>query len=103
MNPPRVRIRPLHVQPQTFALDDLGNVAVKELGYLCRSYIGLAQHRSDRRDGRDAFAQCSGQSILPVLAGVIGGSGRLARHDLQRVTPRKLQIMQTNVPQSAHG
>ncbi|HMF86522.1 MAG TPA: hypothetical protein VK575_00475, partial [Gemmatimonadaceae bacterium] len=59
--------------------------------------------RRNGGDGRDTLTQCSGQSIFPVLAGVIGGSGRFARHDLQRVTPRKLQMMQTNVPQSAHG
>jgi hypothetical protein len=37
------------------------------------------------------------------LFGVNGGSGRFATHCLHKVTPRKLQMMQTNVPQSAHG
>ena len=103
MDPAGIRVGALHVEPQAFAFDDLCDVAVEQLRYLCRSYIGLAEHWSDRCDGRNAFAQCSGQSIFPVLAGVSGGSGRFARHALQRVTPRKLQMMQTKVPQSVHG
>src|SRR5258708_4956477 len=31
MHPPRIFVRSLHVQPQTFPLDDLSDVAVKEL------------------------------------------------------------------------
>jgi len=49
------------------------------------------------------LTQCSGQSIFVDLLGVNGGSGRFATHFLHSVIPRKLQMMQTNVPQSAHG
>src|SRR3954469_21188240 len=103
MYPTRVTVSAFDVQPESFALDYSRDVAVKELRYLSRSYVGLTQHRRDGGDGRDTFAQCSGQSILPDLVGASGGSGRFARHDLQSVTPRKLQMMQTKVLQSAHG
>jgi hypothetical protein len=103
MNPPGVLVRALHVKPESLPLDHLRDVPVKQLRNLGRSYIGLAQHWCDRRDGCDALGQCSGQSIFVEVLGIIGGSGRFARHVLHSVTPRKLQMMQTKVPQSAHG
>src|ERR1700741_34299 len=99
MHPALITVGAFDVQPKSVALDDVRDVAVKKLRNLCGSYIGIAQHRCDGRDGGDALAQCSGQSTF-VGPGVSGGSGRFARHDLQRVTPRKLQMMQTKVPQS---
>jgi hypothetical protein len=77
-------------------------VPVKKLRYLRCFYIRITQHRRNGGACRDALAQCSGQSIFGV-AGPSGGSGRFATHSLQSVTPRKLQIMQTNVPQSEQG
>ena len=103
MNPAGVSIRAFHVKPQPIPLHDLCNVAVKKLGHLRGSYIGLAQHRRDRRDGGDALGQCSGQSIFVEVFGASGGSGRFARQDLQSVTPLKLQMMHRKVPQSVHG
>jgi hypothetical protein len=103
MNPPGVFVRALHVKPESLPLDHLRDVPVKQLRNLSRSYIGLAQHWCDRRDGCDALGQCSGQSIFVELLGISGGSGRFAAHALHSVTPRKLQMMQTKVPQSAHG
>jgi hypothetical protein len=103
MNPPGVLVRALHVKPESLPLDHLRDVPVKQLRNLGRSYIGLAQHWGNRRDGCDALGQCSGQSIFVEELGIRGGSGRFARHVLHSVTPRKLQMMQTKVPQSAHG
>jgi hypothetical protein len=91
------------VKPESLPLDYLRDVPVEQLRNLCRSYFGLAQHWCDRRDGCDALCQCSGQSIFVEPSGMSGGSGRFVRHVLHKVTPRKLQMMQTKVPQSAHG
>jgi hypothetical protein len=76
---------------------------VKKLGDLGCLDVGLAQHGSDCRDGSNAFAQSSGQSIFGIRLGVSAGSGCLAAQALHSVTPRKLQMMQMNVPQLVQG
>jgi hypothetical protein len=103
MHPARITVGAFDVQPQTSALDDQRNVSVKQLRYLGRSDVGLTQHRRDGGDGGDVLAQCSGQSIFGERLGVNGGSGRFATQLLHSVIPRKLQMMQTKVPQSVQG
>jgi hypothetical protein len=103
MHPTGISVGAFDVQPQPFSLDDQRDVAVKKLRYLGRSYVRLTQHRRNRGDGGDVLAQCSGQSIFSDLVGVKGGSGLLATQLLHSVIPRKLQMMQTKVPQSVHG
>jgi hypothetical protein len=103
MDPASVLVGAFDVEPQSSPLDHLRNMPVKELGYLRSSDVWLTQHRRDRGDGRDTLAQCSGQSIFFGVLGVIGGSGRFATQSLQSVIPRTLQMMHTNVPQSAQG
>src|SRR4030088_2364967 len=102
MHPAGISVCALDVQPQPFSLDDQRNVAVKKLRYLGRSYVRLTQHRRDCGDCGDVLAQCSGQSTGGG-GGINGGSGRFATHSLQSVIPRKLQMMQTKVPQSVQG
>jgi hypothetical protein len=102
MNPTGISVSAFDVQPQPVSLDDQCDVAVKELRYLCRLDVWLTQHRRDRGDGGDVLAQCSGQSIGGG-GGVNGGSGRFATQVLHSVFPRKLQIVQMKVPQSAQG
>jgi hypothetical protein len=101
--PALISVSTFHVQPQPLSLDDEGDVAVKKLRYLGRSYVRLTQHRRNCGDGGDVLAQCSGQSIFGERLGVNGGSGRFATQLLHSVIPRKLQMMQTKVPQSVQG
>jgi hypothetical protein len=102
MHPARISVSAFDVQPQPVPLDDQRDVAVKKLRYLGRLNVWLTQHRRDRGDGGDVLAQCSGQSIGRGV-GVNGGSGRFATQLWHSVIPRKLQMMQTKVPQSAQG
>jgi hypothetical protein len=103
MHPALIPVGAFDVKPQAVSLDDERDVAVKKLGYLRSPYVRLTQHRRDCGDGGDVLAQCSGQSIFGERLGVNGGSGRFATQLLHRVIPRKLQMMQTKVPQSVQG
>jgi hypothetical protein len=103
MYPTRIFVSTFDAEPQSLSLDDKRDVAVKKLGYLRSPYVRLTQHRRDCGDGGDVLAQCSGQSIFGERLGVNGGSGRFATQFLHSVIPRKLQMMQTKVPQSVQG
>jgi hypothetical protein len=103
MHPASVSVSAFDVQPQPVSLDDERDMAVEKLRYLGRLDVWLTQHRRNRGDGGDVLAQCSGQSIFGDLLGVSGGSGRFATQLLHSVIPRKLQMMQTKVPQSVQG
>jgi hypothetical protein len=103
MNPAFVRVAAPHSQPQSLARHKIRLVTAEKLGDLGGANVGLAQHRGDRRYRGDAVAQCSGQSTRGADNGDGGTKAPFAVHFSHNVTPRKLQMMQTNVPHPAHG